>query len=117
VPFLALGLGAAWCWGFARPVRLLAVLLGGIGLLVTAFSWWLPLGLHYGIAAPTAYWFTDVVLPPLLGANPFRLFPMLTSISNVPLRAILPWLALLILGALLGLPWRRVGRGGVQHRI
>ncbi len=108
MPFAAMALGAAWCWGFARPVRFLAGALGGVGLLVTAFSWWLPLGLHYGIALPTAYWFTDVVLPAFLGANPFRLFPALVSVVASPLRPTLPWLALVALGLLLGLPWHRL---------
>ena len=102
VPFWALALGAAWCRGFARPARRLAGGLAALGIAVTAFSWWLPLGLHYGTGGPNPYWFADVILPPLLGVNPFRLFPALPSEPRAPWAAVLPWLALLGLGTLLG---------------
>ena len=106
-PFLGLALGAAWCWGFSRPVRPLAGALGALGLLVTLYAWWLPLGLHYGIGGSAAYWFADVILPPLLGANPFRLFPALPSNAHAPWSAPLPWLVVLAVGALLGVRVRR----------
>ena len=106
VPFLALAFGAAWQWGFARPTRLIAGVLASFGLLVTAFSWWLPLGLHYGIGAANPYWFADRVLPPLLGVNPFLFFPALASSSNVPWRVVLPWLAVLLVGGVLAVRWR-----------
>ena len=101
-PFLVLALGAAWCWGFSRPARWLAGVLGALGLLVTLYAWWLPLGLHYGIGGTAAYWFADVILPPLLGADPFRLFPALPSNLRAPGAAVRPWLAVLVVGALLG---------------
>jgi hypothetical protein len=106
-PFLGLALGAAWCWGFGRPARLLAGALGALGLLVTLYAWWVPLGLHYGIGGPNPYWFADVILSPLLGENPFRLFPALPSTLRAPWAAALPWLVALAAGALLGV--RRVG--------
>jgi hypothetical protein len=109
VPFWALAFGAAWCWGFARPVRWLAGALAVVGLAVTAFSWWLPLGLHYGFFGGSSYWFTDAALPPLLGANPFRLFPALPSTSSPPWTTVLPWLLLLVVGGLLSLRLRRRG--------
>ncbi len=102
VPFLGLAFGAAWCWGFGRPVRLLAGALGAVGLLVTFYAWWLPLGLHYGVGGAASYWFADVILTPLLGANPFRLFPALPSTLRAPWATVLPWLAVLLVGALLG---------------
>ena len=110
-PFLGLALGAAWCWGFSRPVRVLAGTLGALGLLVTLYAWWLPLGLHYGIGGTATYWFADVILTPLLGADPFRLFPALPSNLRAPWSAVLPWLIVLAVGALLG--GRRVGGGAV----
>jgi hypothetical protein len=70
----------------------------------------LPLGLHYGVDFPQGYWFADDTLPPLLGVNPFRLFPVLSSVIISPWRILYPWLALLALGTLLGFPWHRVGR-------
>jgi len=106
-PLLGLAFGAAWCWGFSRPVRFLARGLGALGLLVTLYAWWLPLGLHYGIGGSASYWFADVILSPLLGADPFRLFPALPSNLRAPWAAVLPWLALLVVGSLLGV--RRVG--------
>jgi hypothetical protein len=110
VPFLALAFGAAWCWGFSRPVRVLAGTLGALGLLVTLYAWWLPLGLHYGIGGTATYWFADVILPPLLGADPFRLFPALPSSLRAPWSAVLPWLIVLTVGALLGVRVRRRGQ-------
>ena len=106
VPFLALAFGAAWQWGFARPTRFVADCLAAFGLLVTAFSWWLPLGLHFGIGDANPYWFADRALPPLLGANPFLLFPALASTSTVPWRVVLPWLAVLLVGGVLAVRWR-----------
>lgn len=103
VPFWVLALGAAWCWGFARPTRLLAGMLGALGVLITLYAWWLPLGLHYGIGGPNPYWFADVILTPLLGADPFRLFPALPSTVVAPWAVVLPWLGVLGVGALLGL--------------
>ncbi|HEY8600094.1 MAG TPA: hypothetical protein VIL85_16775 [Thermomicrobiales bacterium] len=105
VPFLTLAFGAAWQWGFARPTRLIGGVLAAFGLLVTAFSWWLPLGLHYGIGDANPYWFADRVLPPLLGVNPFLLFPALASTSSPPWRAVLPWLGLLLGSGLLAIRW------------
>jgi hypothetical protein len=110
VPFLALAFGAAWCWGLSRPVRVLAVILGALGLLVTLYAWWLPLGLHYGIGGTATYWFADVILPPLLGADPFRLFPALPSNLRAPWSAVVPWLIVLAIGALLGVRVRRRGQ-------
>lgn len=107
VPFWALAFGAAWCWGFARPVRWLAGILAAFGLAVTAFSWWLPLGLHYGFFAGSSYWFTDAVLPPLLGTNPFRLFPALPSNSSPAWMAVVPWVLLLVIGGFFSLRWWR----------
>ena len=109
VPFLALAFGAAWQWGFARPARFIAGLLATFGVAVTAFSWWLPLGLHYGIGDANPYWFADRALPPLLGVNPFLLFPALASTSTPPWSTVLPWFGLLLVGGLLALRWRGEG--------
>ena len=106
VPFLALAFGAAWSWGFARPTRFVVGGLAVFGLLVTAFSWWLPLGLHYGIGDANPYWFADRALPPLLGVNPFLLLPALSSTSVVSWGVVLPWLVLPLLGGLLAVRWR-----------
>jgi len=54
-----------------------------------------------------------VILTPLLGADPFRLFPVLPSNLRAPWSAVLPWLIVLLAGALLGVRVRRGGQGAV----
>lgn len=105
VPWLALALGAGWRWQFRRPVRLLAGGLALWGLACALYALWLPLGLTYTLGPPSPYWHTDVILPPLLGANPLRLFPQITSPTGVARATLLAWGGVLLAGLLLGLPW------------
>ncbi len=121
VPFWGLALAAAWVWGFSRPVRWLGYLLALCGVCVTAFSWWLPLGLHYGISASTPYWFTDIFMQAFLGGNPFMFFPTMGTYATVSLRDVLPWLGAMLVGGLLAIRWGwlrdRLGRQPKQESI
>lgn len=106
VPFLGLALGAAWEWGFAGPVRLVARALAGWGLLVALLFTWIPASAYYALWPP--FWHADEILQGLLGANPLHLFPQILRTAPPTDRQALGWAGALLAGALLGLsaPWR-----------
>ncbi|HEX5503870.1 MAG TPA: DUF5719 family protein [Thermomicrobiales bacterium] len=113
VPFLGVALAAAWDRGFYRPVRYLAYALIAWGALIAAFYVWVPSGAYY-VPQPL-YWFTDDILRALLGLNPLRLFPPLSSVTPVSLQRAALVVAVLVVGALLGVRWRRP-RGVVSRQ-